>query len=297
MSALLVVLAALAAVDGPAKETSVAIVISSRRDAVGQLSKDVAASLKAKLEAQGIAALNPEEATARLTKLGAVDPKACDGARLCLSKLAQLLGARGVIIGVDVGKAGRFNAGHLECVAANRVDSLAVADFTGDAKRWASTSEEALKAFITELVPKLNALAAEAEAAAAAAKPSVPPVATAPIPDAPVAPKLVPGAPPTPPLVTANPSKPWGPGVYASGGAAIVSAGVAATFLVLALGHKGEFDGSLSTVDGKSVSRLPESRLNALAAASNREFTIAATSAAATGALTGLTLYFITRDP
>jgi|CXWL01.1.fsa_nt_gi hypothetical protein len=292
MSALLVVLAAFAAADVPATESSVAIVISSRRDPSGLLSAEVANALKKYLGAHGIATLSPDEATARLAKLGSVDPKACDGARLCLSKLAQLLGARGAVIGLDVGKAGRFNAGHFECVSAGSVESLAVADITGDAKRWAATSDDALKTFVAELAPKLKTLLAEPVATATAAV--TPSTAS---PDAPVTVKLIPGAPPAPPMVTAEVSKPWGPAVYATGGAAIVSAGVAATFLALALGHKGTFDGSMQSVGGRTGgSSLSQTQLSELSGAANREFTIAAAAGAATGALTAATVFFITRD-
>ncbi len=291
MGALFVVLTAIAAVEPPNAENTVAIVISSRRDAGGQLANEVANALKKQLAAKGIAALGPDEATARLTQLGAVDPKACDGARLCLSKLAQLLGPHGAVIGVDVGKAGRFNAGHLECVSATRLESLAVSDFTADAKKWAATREDALKAFVTEVAPKLRVLLAESVAATPQAGTLTPR-------DAPVNAQLTPDAPPLPPLVVAKPTKPIPTAAWVTGGGAVASAGVAVAFLVMGLNHKAAFDSSQVEVNGRpGGSTLTQTQLDGLAQASNREFTLATATGAAAGALTATTIYLLLRNP
>ncbi len=109
-------------------EVPVAIVVSSRRDTNGSASR-----LCDQLQnAIGPQAMTEKQSIERLASLGGVDPHACDGARLCLQKLAQLL--HGVVIGVDVSKAGRLTAGHIEAVSFDRVDSLAVGDIASDAK-------------------------------------------------------------------------------------------------------------------------------------------------------------------
>ncbi|MBX7115208.1 MAG: hypothetical protein K1X64_12845 [Myxococcaceae bacterium] len=290
MGALFVVFTVITAVEPANAENPVAIVISSRRDEGGRLANEVASALKKQLDTQGIATLGPDEATARLNKLGAVDPKACDGARLCLSKLAQLLGPHGTVIGVDVGKAGRFNAGHLECVSATRLESLAVADFTADAKKWLATRDEALKAFVAEVAPKLRGLLAQPVA-------TTPNVSALTPGDAPVNAQLTPGAPPPPPLVVAQPTPAVPTAAWVTGGGAVASAGVAVTFLVLGLNHKAAFDGSQVEVNGRpGGSTLTQTQLNSLARSSNNELTVATATGAAAGALTAATLYLLLRN-
>src|SRR4051812_30896983 len=143
MLALLTVVLAQAPAD-----VSVAIVVSSRRDPGN--APAVCDQLKAAI---GAGAMSEKESVDRLTRLGGVDPHACDGARLCLQKLAQLL--HGVVIGVDVSKAGKLLAGHIEAVSFDRVESLASEDFTADAKSWPQKSQAAVASLAQRLSPAL----------------------------------------------------------------------------------------------------------------------------------------------
>src|SRR4051794_35159731 len=133
------VLLLLVLAQAPAADVPVAIVVSSRRDS-GNASAALCEQLKSAL---GSKAMGEKESVERLTHLGGVDPHACDGARLCLQKLAQLL--HGVVIGVDVSRAGKLTAGHIEAVAMDRVDSLATIDVASDAKGWVQKAGDAAK--------------------------------------------------------------------------------------------------------------------------------------------------------
>jgi hypothetical protein len=262
MSLLLsLVLAQAAAADVP-----VAIVVSSRRDAAA--ASALCVQLKAAL---GPLAMSEKESVDRLTQLGGVDPQACDGAKLCLQKLAQLL--RGVVIGVDVSKAGKLLAGHIEAVSFDRVESLATDDLTGDMKSWPQKTAAAAQAFGQKLQPQLLALKPKEEPKAA---PPQPELKSTPALEPPREATLVPEPPPQPPeqeplAVTQAPGHNGGPVPYIVGGAAALSLIGAVVLMVLGFADRSTYQSSFIAVPNQMIvaSSLRDDQLNALASASN----------------------------
>lgn len=241
--------------------------VSSRRDA-DKLALGVTEQLKAALAAQGITATSDSESVERLKKLGGVEPRACDGARLCLQKLAQLL--QGVVVGVDVSRAGRLTAGHVEAVAFDRVESLAVDDITSDAKQWSAKSNEAAKAFAEKLKAPVRALS-DARRVKSPPKAAENELKTTPALDAPREATVVPEPPPTPPpaieaVTVSKKASGTGPLPFITTGAAVVAAGAGILCLVLGFSDRSTYFQSIS---GGMASSLTDAQLQNLAYQSN----------------------------
>jgi hypothetical protein len=248
----------------PAADVPVAIVISSRRDST-TASSVLCEQLKTAL---GPRAMGEKDSVARLTQLGGVDPHACDGAKLCLQKLAQLL--HGVVIGVDVSKAGRLLAGHIEAVSFDRVESLATDDLTGDAKSWPQKSSAAAQAFAQKLSPQLDALKPKEEP-----KPPPPELKSSPALEPPHTVVVVPEPPPQPATevvaVQQTGSSGFGPVPYVATGAAVASLGAGITLLVLGFVDRNTYQGSFQQVPNQTAlsSSFTDAQLSSLATASN----------------------------
>jgi hypothetical protein len=250
-------------------DVPVAIVISSRRD-TSKAAPALCEQVKVALSAQGFHAMSDAESIKRLSELGGVEPKACDGARLCLQKLAQLL--HGVVIGVDVSRAGKLTAGHIEAVAMDRVDSLATIDVASDAKSWVQKSGEAAKSLADKLKPPLTAMreALQPKEPPRPPEPELkppPPLAE----DQPKQVTLTPAPPPTPPPAVAVEKRGPGPVPYILTGAAILSAGASVLFFILGLQQQNEYRGSFVSVPGYSGqgSSFTDAKLSSLASSSN----------------------------
>ncbi|MBL8955404.1 MAG: hypothetical protein JNK82_31810 [Myxococcaceae bacterium] len=264
MVALLLVVLAQAPSDVP-----VAIVVSSRRD-TGNQAPAAAEQLKAALAAQGITATSDAESVKRITALGGVDPKACDAARLCLQKLAQLL--QGVVIGVDVSKAGKLTAAHIEAVSYDRVESLAADDLTSDAKSWARKSAAAAAAFAQKLQAPVAALNEARRAKVVEA-----PLPPAPGLERPREVRVVPEPPPVPPpAVAAEPLPPpqksaLGPVGYVTGAVAIIAIGAGIACLILGFLDRGTYFQTQSSTGALPgiASTYNDQQLAGLAAQSN----------------------------
>lgn len=285
MTALLLFVLAQAPSDVP-----VALVVSSRRDNTGAATQLVE-SLKASLQSQQISAMSEAESVKRLTQLGGVDPKACDGARLCLQKLAQLL--QGVVVGVDVSKAGKRLAAHVEAVSFDRVESLAVDDLAAESKAWKSKSLEFANGFSVKLRAPLAALNESRKSKTdntprgfeefkapptVDASPSISPVPQP-------MPKVQAAVTPPPEL----PAKTRGVLPYLIGGGAVVSAGVGAALMVLGFVDRGTYSASLRMrVNGQTISTLTDQELSALAGRSNM-FIITGSILIGVGAALGIT--------
>ncbi len=254
-------------------DVPVAIVVSSRRD-VGNQAPAVVEQLKAALQAQGITATGDGDSVKRLTQLGGVDPRACDGARLCLQKLAQLL--QGVVIGVDVSRAGKLSAGHLEAVAFDRVESLATDDVTADAKSWSKRASEAASSFAQKLKGPLAAMNDARRAKVAAAptpKPADNELKSTPVLEPRREPQIVPEPPPVPPpAVTAEPPKSsLGPVAYVTTGAAIIAVGAGIACLILGFLDRGTYFQTQASTDALPgvASTYNDRQLAGLASQSN----------------------------
>jgi hypothetical protein len=260
MSVLFIALV-LAQAPAPSGDVPVAIVSSSRRD------PGTSAALCEQLKtALGGTAMGEKESIDRLAKLGGVDPHACDGARLCLQKLAQLL--HGVVIGVDVSKAGKLLAGHVEVVSFDRVESLATEDVTADAKSWPQKSQAAVASLAQRLSPQLLAMRPRVE--------PKPDLKGTPAFEPPREVNLTPEPPPTPlpspePAVTASGEVSKGPVPYVTAGSGIVSLGIGITLTVLGFLDRGTYQASFQQVPNQMAvaSTLTDDKLTALATASN----------------------------
>ena len=286
MTALWLVILAQAAV--PSKSAvPVAIVVSSRRDALNTLSPQLCDELKKALAAEGVVAMSDAESTQRLVSLGGVEPRACDGSKLCLQRLAELL--RGVVIGVDVGKVQRFSAGHLEALAIDRAESIGVADITADGKSWQKKSASAAIAFARKIAPVVLELERVRQEQLRAD--AMPPQVT----DVPRQASLLPDAPLTPPPeLTVRRSR--GPVPYVLLGAAIAAAGAAVAMLILGLADANRYNGSLQPLAGGTTSSFTQAQLNGLAASGNLKFSIAAGCGAGALVLAALATWFLVRE-
>lgn len=239
------------------------VVVSSRRD-VGSTAVSICEQMRVALAAQGIVATGDGASVERLKKLGGVDPKACDGARLCLQKLAQLL--QGVVIGVDVSRAGKLSAGHFEAVSFDRVDSLAADDVTADAKSWPGKSSAAVTAFAAKLKAPMLALN---ETRRASSKPPEPELKAPP--DAPREVRVLPEPPPLPPPAVTAEKSGTGPVPYVTGAAAVAALGMGIVFMVLGFIDRGTYHASFADPTGLMghASSLSDDELTQLASSSN----------------------------
>lgn len=275
MTALLLVVLSQAGLSQAPADVPVALVVSSRRDTTNA-APALVDQLKIALAAQGITAMGDADSVARLKLLGGVDPKACDGSRLCLQKLAQLL--QGVVVGVDVSKAGRLTAGHVEAVAYDRVESLAVDDVTSDAKSWNKTAGEAATAFAQKLKAPLAAMneARRPKEAPPKVAEKQPELKTAPPLETPREATLTPEPPPTPPPavpVEATTQKSGlGPVPYVTTGVAIVALGAGIVCLILGFIDRGTYVGTFERPMGLGTdvaSMYTDAQLRNLAQQSN----------------------------
>ena len=295
------VLMAQAASEAPKPpQVPIAIVISSRRDTGDTLSSALCAKVKDALAAQGIEAMSAPQSAERLAKLGAVDSRACDGSKLCLAKLAELL--QGIVIGVDIGKVQKFSAGHLEAVAVGRVDSLAVSDFSSDAKGWPKKSAAETAAFVAQVVSGAREMNKALEPVkVAVVEPPPPKVAVVEPPpppkvivaDMPTEVKLIPEPPPTPPPVIIDEPRSRGPLPYVVVGTAVAAAVVAVTLLVLALIDTSKYNGTTDGFNSLTTSSLTRAQLDTLAANANLKYSVSlgtGIGAAALGVVAGILL-------
>lgn len=252
----------------PTAPGDVAVVVASRREPAA--AQKLARALSEVL-APNAKVLAGDAAKARITELGGVDPAACDGQRLCLIKLAELLGPHATVIGIDVARAGKFQSAHVEAVGAGKVDSLLADDFSSDVKGFEAQSKQWARGFGEKLKDKLGAWSAELEAA----KPKPVAVAPTPAPTPEPQPSVVP-PPPPPPMVEQRPEPSRGPAWAATVAAGLCAIGTGVT-LGLAVSNKTSYDNSVrSFLSGNmNASSLTWSQLNSTASTANSEFSIA----------------------
>ncbi|MFO0600638.1 MAG: hypothetical protein U0228_35345 [Myxococcaceae bacterium] len=259
----------------------VAIIITSKRPGAEQVSPKIAQRVFESFKREGVVGLlDDSNATKELKSAGFSDPRTCQGTKACLSKLAILLGAHAVVVGVDVGKVGKTLAIHLEAVASDKDDSLAALDVSSSINGWSDAMSAPIVVFVRDVKAGL-----EMKAKVVEPPPPPPPVEVVKN-DTPKKTDLTP-----PPketdveLVKTGPEKSPKVGAWVCAGGAVASAGVAVTFAVLAGGAKSQFDASLIDLpDGTRGSRLPEDQARALAATANTDTGVAvATGAVAAG--------------
>lgn len=255
----------------------VAIVLSSRREVSATLASGVCEKLQTALAAEGVTAKGDPEATAELLRLGAVDPRACDGSRLCLARLAEVY--KGLIIGVDLSSVQKYTAGHIDAVGPGEVALVASTDFNGDATTWAKKSDLAIAALAREVAVALK-------------------VRPAPTASAPVSQALVPAPSSDAGTSTAVDFSNMPRAVpYAVTGAAALTTGLAIGFLAVGLGNQGTYRGSITRLpNGQSVSSKSDAELNRLSSDINTQFSASLGLGITSVVLGGVATYLLTRD-
>ncbi len=287
---------------GPETRSPVAVVISSKRPNAETYSPKLAAKVLEALRKEGIGPLLDDSAATRELKLaGFGDPKTCAGGTGCVAKLAVLLGAKAVVIGVDVGKVSKSLAIHLEAMAADLDDPLATVDFLAPADKWAEKSGQPIAQFVSSLKERL--VIKKRGVTTEGTEPSTPEVAVSPPVsgnDAPrnttltPAPRVV----SEPPLVEGKAKGkqvkvlPW---VFV--GSAVATAAVAGTFAGLGFADKATFDSKrIALGNGEYGSTLTQQQATGLANSANAKLTVALITGIVTAALAGVSVYFFTRD-
>lgn len=272
----------------------VAVVLTSKRPGAEAASVKIATRVYEVLKKEQVGGLlNAKDAAKELKASGFSDPRTCQGTRACLSKLAVLLGAKAVVIGVDVGKVGKTLAIHLDAIAADQDKPLASLDVSSSFDGWSDAMSAPIVVFVRDVKAGLEL---------APPPPPPPPVAAVSPPDAPRVsepkPELTP-APKDEPLVVV---KPAGGGVpravpWALAGTAAAAAGGAVVLGVLGAGDKARYEAALVTQpDGTLVSTLPENDARALASGANTKLGLAIGSAVLSAALAGTATWLFLKD-
>ncbi len=282
---------------GPETRSPVAVVISSKRPNAEAFSPKLATKVLEALRKEGIGPLLDDSAATRELKLaGFSDPKSCAGGTSCVAKLAVLLGAKAVVIGVDVGKVSKSLAIHIEAMAADVEDPLATVDFLAPADKWAEKSGQPIAQFVSALKEKL---VIKKHSAGVEPTPEVAPVVATGS-DVPRNTSLTPAPSKVtePPLVAVKPQgKPVKVVPWVFAGAAVVTAGVSGTFAGLGFADKATFDSKrIALGNGEYGSSLTQQQATGLATSANAKLTVALTSGIVAAALAGVSVYFFTRD-
>lgn len=271
----------------------VGVVLTSKRPGAEAASVKIAGRVFDVLKKEGVGGLmNNAQTTKELKANGFSDPRTCQGTRSCLSKLAILLGAKAVVIGVDVGKVGKTLAIHLDAIAADQEKPLASLDVSSSFDGWSDAMSAPIVVFVRDVKAGLEIQRDEPP-------PPPPPVVVAPkVDDTPKKTELTP-APKEDPLVVAKPSSGGVPRAvpWALAGTAVAAAGGSVVLGILGAGDKAKFNASLvSLPDGTQGSTLPESEAKALASSANTKIGLAIGTAVLSAALGGAAAYFFIQD-
>lgn len=259
------ILVHLALAQAPELRTPVAVVITSKRPGAEQVTPKITQRVLDSFKREGVSGLLDDSAASKELKVaGFSDPKSCQGTRACLRKLAVLLGAKAVVVGVDVGKVGKTLAIHLEAVSADKDEPLASLDVSSSVTGWSDAMSAPIVVFVRDVKAGL-------ELKKALPPPPPPPQEVAKD-DAPRKTDLKPGDVKRDPVADAvkTDTKPVSvPGIVLAGGA-VASAGVAVAFAVISTSAKAQFDASVVTLpDGTKGTTLPQTQAEALAAQAN----------------------------
>lgn len=282
--------------DGSSTRAPVAVVVTSQRPGAEVLSGKIAARVYDAFKREGVSGLRDDlSASKELRAAGFSDPRSCQGTRSCLRKLAVLLGPKAVVVGVDVAKVGKVLALHLEGVAADKDASLAAVDASLPITGWSDNLAATIVVFVRDVKSGLEVKRAEPP------PPVEPPLSDAPVVSAePRKPELVPstttgsGGELRDELTQHQPVRiaPW----VLTGGA-VVGAGTAVAFGVMAANSRAQFDASLIDLgNGLQGSRLPETQARALASTANTDLAVAVSAAVVSAGLTAAATYFFLKE-
>lgn len=268
---------------------TVAVFATSKRPGVEQYIATLTARVHALMQREGVAPLLDEQKGQEQLKLaGFSDPRSCQGGRACVNKLALILGAKVVVVGVDVAKAGSSLAVILEAVPSESKTPMLTTEWSVPISSFSDDSALAVTLFARQLKEKLDA---------ERPKPS-----PAKVEDAPVVTKLEPVPPVTPPpeLVLPPPEtksstkRTLG---WVSGAGAVAAGGVAGALAILGSSAHGQIRGSIIPGSAPPASNLPESELRRLEGQANGMYTGALISGIAAGALAVISIYCFASDP
>lgn len=251
----------------------VGVVLTSRRPNTDAFAPKIATRVVEILKREGVADVRDDaRSTKELKAAGFSDPKSCNGGQTCSAKLAVLLGARAVLVAVDVGKVGKSLAIHLEAFAADLSEPIAVADITARDDKWADQSLADITTFVRQVKEKLTV-----QAKVAVTPPPPPPPETK-KPDSPVATKLEPTEKNerTDLVDTAQPSSSKVPAiaVASAAGAAAITAGI---FAGLAAGDRATWDKNVTMQPDGTLgsSTLTQAQVQQLSGSMNTKATVA----------------------
>jgi hypothetical protein len=229
-----------------------------------------------------------------LRSAGFSDPKSCQGARACVSKLAILIGPHAVVVGVDVGKIGKTLAIHLEAVAADSEESLGTLDVSSSLNGWSDAMSAPIVVFVRDVKAAL-----ELKKKVVEPPPPPPPLTTAQT-DAPKKNELTPRpkeGPGTDLIEQPEPGKPPRVAAWVFAGGAAAAAGTAIAFGVMSGNAKAQFDASLVDIGGgMQGSQLPEAQARALADQANTNAAVAVSAGVLSAGLTALATIFFLKD-
>lgn len=292
----LVVALALAQSGGEVR-APVAVVLTSKRPGAEAVAPKIAARVFEVLKKEQVGGLLTTAQSAKELKAnGFSDPRTCQGTRGCLTKLAILLGAHAVVIGVDVGKVGKTLAIHLEAIAADQEQPLASLDVSSSLDGWSDAMSAPIVVFVRDVK---SGLSMQRET------PPLPPPTVLKKPvdapkaaDAPKKAELTPAPKEEPLEVRAKaPAGKSRTAAWVLAGSAAAAAGGAVVFGALGASDKAKYQSSLVTLpDGSMGSTLPESEAKALAAGANTKIGLAIGSAVLSAALGGTATWLFLRE-
>jgi len=152
---LLVLLQSSAPAEANAPRDIAVISVSRRGRSAGDA---VAAEVVKSLRARGLKVTESHAASRKILENSGVDPQSCDGTRVCVRHLAQLLGPRAVVVGIDVARAGSGVAAHVEALAADEGSPLAQLDFSGETRTFSTRFTAPVQRFGSDVASALARL-------------------------------------------------------------------------------------------------------------------------------------------
>lgn len=253
----------------------VGVVLTSRRPGTDALAPKIATRVVEILKREGIADVRDDaRSTKELKAAGFSDPRTCNGGQTCSARLAVLLGAKAVLVAVDVGKVGKSLAIHLEAFAADQPEPLLAVDINAREDKWADQSLAEITKFARQVKERLTI-----EVKVAVTPPPPPPPDPKKNPDAPVEPKLEPKPKPDerPDLTeTVEPAPTKVPAIVvaSAAGAAAIAAGI---FGGLAAADRATWDKNVTMQPDGTLgsSTLTQAQVQQLGAGMNTKATVA----------------------
>ncbi len=251
----------------------ISVVVSSKRPGADAYAGKLATRVYQQLVREGFSDALDSEKTGKLVKAaGFSDARNCQGGQKCLQKLAVLVGANSVVIGVDVGKVGKQLAVHLEAILAADASTVALSDFSATVDNYGDDSAVPITLFVRQLAQKISAPAVAEKPPEPKPEPRLEPKPE------PKEAALVPPPPPPPEVVQPAPGKShlW---AWTFTGATVVAAGVAGTFGFLGLDAKGRYDKAIAKgPTGTLSTTLSRAEIDSLGDSVNSDFTLALAS-------------------